>query len=225
MHQVVETGAALHEVVETTHDAEDTEGENPDTDNSDNAGLASNEPTEDTEEGGKDIDDQDGARQLPRGDGRPERTVGTGDEDQPVLSKRDLEEENLIDLTKVLDNTTILRVGVHGGKGNPSTDSKNNTEENRHSPELRKVPLDRSLGEGSVVVSDGKGGNIGENGNEDDKLNVERSVQDSNPETEEDLHVQGKSDTVNDVSVHAWKKNVSKKRQKPLDRQHIRWKI
>ncbi|KAI6756513.1 hypothetical protein HG530_011111 [Fusarium avenaceum] len=201
VHQVVETGAALHEVVETTHDAEDTEGENPDTDNSDNAGLASNEPTEDTEEGSKDIDDQDGARQLPRGDRRPERTVGTSDEDQPVLSKRDLEEENLIDLTKVLDNTTILRVGVHGGKGNPGTDSKNNTEENGHSPELRKVPLDRSLGEGSVVVGNGKGSNIGENGNEDDKLNVERSVQDSNPETEEDLHVQGKSDTVNNTAL------------------------
>ena len=65
MHQVVEANAVLEEVVDTTHDAEDTEGENPDTDNSDDAGLASDEPTKDTEEGGDDIDNQDSARQLP----------------------------------------------------------------------------------------------------------------------------------------------------------------
>jgi hypothetical protein len=203
VHEVVKAGAALHEVVETTHDTEDTERENPDTDNSDNAGLATNEPTEDTEEGGKDIDDQDGAGKLPRGNGGPEGTVGTGDEDQPVLSKRDLEEENLVDLTEVLDNTTILRVGVHGGKSDPGTDSQDDTEKNGHTPELGEVPLDGSLGEGCVVVGDSKGSNIGENGDEDDKLNVEGSVEDSNPETKEDLHVQGQSDTVDNVGVHS----------------------
>lgn len=35
MHEVVEAGGTLHEVVKTTHDAEDTEGENPDTDDGD----------------------------------------------------------------------------------------------------------------------------------------------------------------------------------------------
>ncbi|PTD13270.1 hypothetical protein FCULG_00004147 [Fusarium culmorum] len=196
VHEVVKASAALHEVVETTHDTEDTERENPDTDNSDNAGLATNEPTEDTEKGGKDIDDQDSARQLPRGDGRPEGAVGTGDEDQPVLSKRDLEEENLVDLTEVLNYTAVLTVCQHGRKSDPGTDSQDNTEKNGHTPELGEVPLDRSLGEGSVVVGDSKGGNIGENGDKDDKLNVERSVEDGDPETKEDLHVQGKSDTV-----------------------------
>ncbi|CAF3594394.1 unnamed protein product [Fusarium graminearum] len=203
VHEVIEAGAALHEVVETTHDTEDTERENPDTDNSDNASLATNEPTEDTEEGGKDIDDQDSARQLPRGDGRPEGTVGTGDEDQPVLSKRDLEEENLIDLTEVLNDSAVLTVRQHGRKSDPGTDSQDNTEKNGHTPELGKIPLDRSLGEGSVVVGDSKGGNIGENGDKDDKLNVERSVEDGDPETKEDLHVQGKSDTVDNVGIHS----------------------
>ena len=204
VHKVVETGASLHEVVETTHDGEDTEGENPDTDNGDNGGVTVlNEPTEDAEEGGNDIDDQDGAAELPRGDGRPERTVGTGDEDEPVLGQGNLKEENLIDVTEVLDDTTILRVGVHGGEGNPRTDSQDNTEKDGHSPELGEVPLDGSLRVGGVIVGNGKGGNIGENGNEDDQLNVQGAVENGDPETEEDLHVQGQGDTVDNVGVHA----------------------
>jgi hypothetical protein len=203
VHQVVKSSAALHEVVETTHDTEDTERENPDTDDSDDAGLAANEPTEDTKEGGKNIDDQDGTRQLPRGDGRPEGAVGTGDEDEPVLSKRDLKEENLVDLTEVLDNTTVLRVGIHGGKSNPSTNSKDNTEEDGHTPKLGQVPLDGSLRERSIVVGNGKGRNIGEDGNENDKLNVQAPVEDGNPKTKENLHVKRESNTVDDVCVHS----------------------
>jgi hypothetical protein len=203
VHQVVKSSAALHEVVETTHDAEDTERENPDTDNSDNAGLATNEPTEDTEKGGKDIDDQNGTRQLPRGDGGPERTVGTGDEDEPVLSERNLEEENLVDLTKVLNNTTVLGVCIHGGKGNPGTNSEDNTEKDGHTPELGEVPLDGSLRERSIVVSNGKSSNIGENSNENDKLDVQALVEDGDPEAKEDLHMKRQSNTVNDVSIHA----------------------
>ncbi len=204
VHEVIEAGGALHEVVETTHDGEDTEGENPDTDNGNDGGLlAGLEPTKDTEEGGNDVDKENGARQLPRGNRGPEGTVGTGDEDQPVLSERDLEEENLIKVTEVLDDTTVTVVGKHGSEGNPGTDSQDNTEEDGHTPELGQVPLDRGLGEGGVVVGNGKGGNIGENGNEDDKLNVQGLVENGNPKTKEDFHVQGQGDTVDDVGVHA----------------------
>lgn len=203
MHEVVETSRALHEVVETTHDAEDTEGEDPDTDNSDDGGVRADEPSEDTEEGGQDIDDENSAGQLPRGDGGPEGTVGTGDENQPVLSEGNLKEDDLIDVTEVLDDTTILTTNVHSGESDPGTDSEDDTEENGHTPQLGKVPLDGSLGEGGVVVSDGKGGDIGENGDEDDKLNVEGAVENGDPQTEENLHVQGQGDTVDDVSVHA----------------------
>lgn len=173
VHQVVETGAALHEVVETTHDSEDTEREDPDTDDSNNAGpLVVLEPTKDTEEGGKDIDEEDSTAELPRGDRRPERTVGTGDEDEPVLGKRDLKEENLVDVTEVLDNTAVLSTSVHGGEGNPGTDSQNNTKQDGHTPELGEVPLDGSRGVRSVVVGDSKGSNISKDGW---KLLVQRS--------------------------------------------------
>jgi hypothetical protein len=204
VHQVVESGAALHEVVETTHDGEDTEGEDPDTDNGNDAGLlVVLEPSEDTEQGGEDVDDQDGAGKLPRGDGRPEGTVGTGDEDQPVLSEGDLEEENLIHVTEVLDDTTVGATNVHGGEGNPGTNGQDNTEQDGHTPELGQVPLDGGLREGGVVVGNGQGSDISEDSNEDDELNVEGAVQDGDPQTQEDLHVQGKSDTVDNVGVHA----------------------
>ncbi|VUC35121.1 unnamed protein product [Clonostachys rosea] len=206
VHQVVETSASLHEVVETTHDGEDTEGVDPDTDNTSDVGavVRAAEPTEDGEEGSQDIDDEDGTSELPRGDGGPERTVGTGDEDQPVLSKGDLKEDNLIDITIVLSDTTIVVTsGEHGGEGNPGTDGKDETEENGHSPELRKVPLDGGLGVRSVIVGNGQGSNIGEDSNEDDEVQVQAVVQDGNPETEEDFHVEGQSDTVDNVGVHA----------------------
>lgn len=204
MHEVIEAGGALHEVVKTAHDGEDTKGENPNTDDSNNGGLLTAlEPTKDTEESGNDVDEENGARQLPRGDRGPEGTVGTGDEDEPVLSEGDLEEENLVDVTKVLDDTTVAVVGKHGSEGNPGTNSQDNTEEDGHAPELGQVPLDRGLGEGGIVVGNGKGGDIGENGNEDDKLNVQGLVENGDPETKEDFHVQGQGDTVDNVGVHA----------------------
>ncbi|ROW03986.1 hypothetical protein VSDG_00847 [Cytospora chrysosperma] len=204
MHEVIESNAVLEEVVDTTHDAEDAEGEDPDTDNGDNGGLLStNEPSEDTEQGGNDIDDKDGASQLPRGDRRPEGTVGTGDEDQPVLSQGDLEEDDLIDVTEVLDNTAVDTTSVHGGDRDPGTDSEDNSQQDGHSPELGQVPLDGGLAEGSVVVGNGQGGDIGENGNEDNQLDVQGSVENGNPETEVDLQVDRQSDTVDNVGVHA----------------------
>jgi hypothetical protein len=203
VHEVVEASAALHEVVKTTHDAEDTEGEDPDTDNTHNVSALADKPTEDSEESGQDIDNQDGAGELPRGKRRPEGAIGTGDEDQPVLSERDLEEDNFIDGTLVLSDTTVLTTDEHGSEGNPGTGSQDNTEKDGHTPKLGQVPLDGSLRVRSVVVGNGKSGDISEDGNEDDKVDVQAGVQDSDPQAEEDLHVQGKSDTVDNVGVHA----------------------
>jgi len=78
VHEVVESDAVLQHVVNTTHDAEDTEREDPDTDNGNDVGLMTIlEPTPNGEARGNDIDDKDSAGELPRGDGGPEGTVGT----------------------------------------------------------------------------------------------------------------------------------------------------
>ena len=140
---------------------------------------------------------------MPRWDTRPEWTIGTSDEDKPVLSKGDLQEQDLVADTKVLDDTTVFTVDQHGGEGDPSTDGKNTSEKDRHTPELGKVPLDGSLGVGSVVVGNGKRSNIGENGNEDDEVQVEGLIHDRDPKTQEDLQVKRQGDTVDNVGVHA----------------------
>ena len=187
VHETIKSNGSLHEVVKTSENAEDTERVNPDTNNGDHGSLAMNEPTEDTEESGDDVDNEYGTRKFPRRNGRPERTIGTSDENQPVLSKRDLQEKNGINLTKVLDDTTAT--SKHGSEDNPRTNSKNDSEENRHSPKLRKVPLDRLGRVRSVVVSNGKGSNISENGNEDNKVDIKRLVKNGNPETKEDFQI------------------------------------
>lgn len=204
MHEVVKSNAVLEEVVDTAHNAEDAKGVDPDTDDGDDGGLVTtNEPSKDTEERGNDVDNDNSAAELPRGNGRPERTVGTSNEDQPVLSQGDLEEDDLIQVTEVLDDTTVDATSVHGGDGDPGTDSQDTTEEDGHSPELGQVPLDRRPAEWSVVVGNSKSGDISEDGNEDNQLNVQGSVEDGDPETKVDLEVDGQGDTVYDVSVHA----------------------
>jgi hypothetical protein len=201
VHESVKANGALHDVVETTTDAEDTEGEDPDTDDSNNGGLTTNEPTPQTEDSGDHIDDEDGTSKLPRGDRGPERTVSSGDENQPVLSKGNLKEENGVSNTEVLDDTTVVDKG--GGEGDPGSDSKHNTKDNGHSPKLGQVPLDGLGRVGSVIVGNGKGGNISENGNEDNEVNVKRLVEDSNPQTKENLKMEGQSNSVDDVRVHS----------------------
>lgn len=132
VHHAVETSGILEKVVDTSHDAENTEGEEVNTDDSDDTCLSTDKPTEQTEEGGDEIDDGDSTGELPRGDGAPEGTVGTSDENEPVLGESDFEEENFIALTKVLDNTTTR--DKSGCKGDPGTDGEDNSNDSGDSP-------------------------------------------------------------------------------------------
>ena len=140
---------------------------------------------------------------IPRIDKQNKTKHIPSDEDEPVLGERDLEEDDLVHVTKVLDDTAVRPVGVHGGNSNPGADGEDNAEEDRHAPELGQVPLDGRLAVGRVVVGDGEGGDVGEDGNEDDELDVQAAVQDGDPETQVDLEMDRQRDTVDDVGVHA----------------------
>lgn len=81
VHEVVKPDRVLEDVVNTAHDAEHTEREDPDTDNRDDRSLVTAlKPSEDTEESGQNVNDENSAGQLPRGKRGPEGTVGTGKE-------------------------------------------------------------------------------------------------------------------------------------------------
>lgn len=159
--------------------------------------LAVTQPTEDTEEGGEDVDTKDGANQLPRW---PSLTT-TSDEDEPILSEGDLEEEHTLDGTEVVDHTTVWK--EERSTENPGTESKLNTENHGDDPDLWQLPLDRSLFEMSVVVSDGDGSQISEESQEHNQLGDNGLTDDDHGGDKVDLQVQAKSDTVLDVCLHS----------------------
>ncbi len=68
MHQVVETHAVLQEVIDAPEDAEYAEGEDPNPDDCDNRRLPTDKPAEETEKSGNNINNQNGAGELPRWD-------------------------------------------------------------------------------------------------------------------------------------------------------------
>lgn len=214
--KVVQPAPVAEQVVNNGNDNGDRNGEEPDDDNGDDVGASvksedanlvldvdgvlddiAGQPSEDTEESGKNIDTQDGENQLPSWQG----LETTGDEDKPVLGKGDLKEENTLDVSVNLNEASVWK--EHGATKDPGTDSKESTEDDGDNPDLWQLPLDWTLLEVSVVVSDGNGSQISEEGNEDDKLGAHGLVDDDHGRDQVELQVQAKGDTVLDVGLHA----------------------
>jgi hypothetical protein len=166
--EVVEPRPLVEKSVDDGNNNGDADGVDPDNNDGDNVGVtidgesgglgswvgrnssSATEPAEDTEEGCENIDTEDGANQLPSWP-----CVGsTGDEDEPVLSKGDLEEEHALDTTVQLDDTTVGEVDC--ASENPCTKRKEGTEDDGDDPDLWQLPLDRSLFEMCVIVSDAR---------------------------------------------------------------------
>ena len=213
--KVVQSGDNGQEVVHNGNDDSNTDGVGPDDNDSNNVDIVvdgegrtsgvlgvgllpvGSEPSEDTEQSGKDIDKEDGNDQLPRGPG----LSTTGDEDEPVLSQSNLEEENLLGRAEVLDNTTVLE--EESTTDDPGGGSKQYSEDNGDNPDLGQLPLDGAGFEVSVIVGDGNGGKIGEQSDEDNQGRVNSLVNDDHGGNQVDLKVKTQSNTVLDVGLHA----------------------
>lgn len=129
-------------------------------------------PAEDGEDSGQNVNDKDSSYELPRGPS----LAATGNEDEPVLGERNLEEENLLDRAVVLDDTTVGQ--EHCAADDPGTKGKKSTENNTHYPNLAQLPFDGTGLDVGVVVRDGDGSQISEQGDEDDEIGANRLVQD-----------------------------------------------
>jgi len=134
--EVVQPCQLVKHVVGDGADDNDTNGVTPNNADSDNRGVAvlgktgvlgnwvgsltsvATQPAEDTEEGCENIDTADSADELPRGPG----LTSTSDEDEPVLSERDLEEEHSLDGSEVVNHTTVGE--EERSTHNPGTESK-----------------------------------------------------------------------------------------------------
>ena len=212
--EVVEPGDLVEEVVDNGDDDGNTNGVSPDDNDGDNVGPAietlvleeggrrggvggvTRHPTEDTEDGSEGVNTENGEDELPVGEG----LATTGDEDEPVLSKGNLEEEDLLDGTESLDDTTTLK--EESATDDPGTGSEKNTEDDGDDPNLGKLPLDGTLLRVSVIVGNGDGGQIGEEGDEDNKIGTDGLVDDDHGEGKVKLQVQAQGDTVLDVRLH-----------------------
>jgi len=185
--KVVEPSVLLEDEVDNGDDDCNTDGVTPDDDNGDDISIAvggeeavvgwwgrllesvstwSSEPPKDTEEGGHDIDDEDGANELPRWP-----CIGsTGDKDKPVLSEGDLQEEHTLGVTITLNHTASWE--EEGATKNPGANSEQTTEDNRNNPNLGQLPLDRTGLEMCVIVSDSNGSQIREQSQEDNEIDT-----------------------------------------------------
>lgn len=211
--EVVEPRDLAQDVVDHGDDDGDTDRVGPDDNDGDNvditvdgvlgggrrAGLleVTRQPAEDGEESSKRIDTQDGSNELPRWPG----LSTTGDEDQPVLGQRDLEEQDLLRRTEVLDQTTVGQEEV--STDNPSGNGQEETKDDGNDPDLGQLPLDRAHLEVSIVVGNGDGGQVSEEGDEDNQVSADGLVDDDHGGDQVDLEVETQSDTVLDVGLHA----------------------
>lgn len=212
--EAVQGRDTAEDVVDEGNDDRDTDRVGPDTNDRDNVRPSTvgsgervpvgsaREPAEETEDGRDGVDTQDGANKLPAGE-RDVRlaTAETGDKDEPVLGERNLEEENLLGVAEVLDDTTVVQ--EQGSAEDPGTTGKKETEDDRNEPDLGQLPLDGGASVRSVVVGDGDRGNVGEQGDEDDEVSADHLVEDDDREDKVDFEVETERDTVLDVSLHA----------------------
>jgi hypothetical protein len=209
----VEPWDGVEQVVDDGDDDRDTNGVSPDKDNGDNVDPAvitelavdggrvglvrsTGHPAEEGEDGSKSVDTQDGDDELERG----ESLAATGNKDQPVLSKSNLEEEDGLNGTEVDNDTTVGK--EESSTDDPGSESEQETKDDGDEPDLGQLPLDRAGLRVGVVVSDGDGGQISEEGKEDNELSTDGLVEDDHGGDEVDFQVQTESDTVLDVRLH-----------------------
>ena len=154
------------------------------------------QPTKDTEECSENVDTEDGAHELP---GWPGLST-SGDEDEPILSEGDFQEEDFLHVAEVLDETTVGE--VERTTNDPGTESEQSTEGDGDDPDFGQLPFNRTSFVMGVVVGDGDGSQIGEKGEEDNQLDVDGLVDDDHGCDQVDLQMEAEGDTVLNVRLH-----------------------
>jgi hypothetical protein len=209
----VEPWDAVKQVVDNGNDNSDTDGVSPDNNDGDNVDPAvitelaverrgvglvwlTRHPSEDSEDSGESIDTENSDDKLEGW----ESLAATGNEDQPVLSESNLKEEDGLDSTEVLDDTTVGQ--EESTTDDPGTESEQKTKDNGDEPDLGQLPLDGARLRVGVVVGDGDGSQISEEGEEDNKLGADGLVEDDHGGDEVDFQVQAEGDTVLDIGLH-----------------------
>lgn len=160
------------------------------------AATAARQPAKETKDCCQDIDHENGAYELPRGP----RLATSGDENQPVLRQGNLQEEDLLNGAKVLNDTTVGQ--EHGTTDDPGSDSKQKAQNNTDDPDLAKLPFHGSRLDVRIIVGDRYGGQVGEEGDENDEIRADSFVQDDHRGGEVDFQMQTERNTILNVCLH-----------------------
>ena len=159
--------------------------------------ISVGEPSEETEDGGQHVDAKDCGYE---GQGWP-GGASSGDEDEPVLGEGDFQEDDFLDGAPVLDDAAVWE--EERGADDPGADGEEETQDDADDPDFGQLPLHGAEFVGGVVVGDGNGGNVGEEGEEDDEVGADAFVQDYHCCDEVDFQVEAQGDSVLNVGFHA----------------------
>ena len=105
-----------------------------------------------------------------------------------------------MDAAEVVDDTSVGQ--EHGATDGPGSQGEEYTEDDGDDPDLGQLPLDRAGLEVCIVVSDGDGGQISEEGEEDDEIGSDGLADDDHGGDEVDFQVETEGNTVLDISLH-----------------------
>ena len=105
-----------------------------------------------------------------------------------------------MDGAEVLDDAAVGE--EHGAADDPGAEGEEYAEDDGDDPDLGELPFDGALLEVCVVVGDGDGGQISEQGEEYNQLDTDGLVDDDHGGDEIDFQVQAESDTVLDICLH-----------------------
>ncbi|KAH6235051.1 hypothetical protein HBI42_021380 [Parastagonospora nodorum] len=105
-----------------------------------------------------------------------------------------------LDSTEVDNDTTVGK--EQSSADDPCSKSEQETKDDGNQPDLGQLPLDRAGLRVGVVVGNGNGSQISEQGEEDNKLGADGLVEDDHGGDEVDFQVQAEGDTVLDVGLH-----------------------
>ena len=210
--QVVEPSDAVEQVVDDSNNDRDADRVSPNHDNGDDVGptvaalvrmvgrvvdrRVAGQPAEETEDRRQGVHTKDREDELPRRPGlAPAR-----DEDEPVLGQRNLEKQDLLHGAEVLDDAAVREVQC--AADDPSAEREEHAEDDGDDPDLGELPFDGAGFRVGVVVGDGNGGQIGEEGDEDDEFYAHGLVDDEHGGDEVDFEMQAERDTVLNVGLH-----------------------
>ena len=201
IHQIIKPRTILQQEIHTRHDTKHPKAKNPHPHHRNDMRPLADKDAKDAHQRRHRIHHENRACELPRRHGRPKGALCAGDEDEPILCEGDLQEKDGVTVPMVFDDT--LFTAEEGGEAEPCAACEDDPENNARAPQFRKIPFDGDFRKGGIIIGNHQGGDIGEDGDEDHVLEVEGFIEDGDPESKENLEVEGKRDTVHNVCVHS----------------------